>query len=574
MKQEDTAMDFKSFMNSVEQNLSQMKTEEELRNWIRNYARSIPEEDRGNFLEQMQTRKSCSHKEILQELTDWCEKVEEGEITLSCSSYEEYGESWWDRDWVTEYEDPMGIGPQLKRYYEAAEQAVYDRDYESASRMYWSLGVLNITADDVYGGEPAELGIEEMVSEKLVSLNLKQIASLTLYSTYQAYELPERIPKLYGFFSWHMFENTGIEDMMSAGREPLQEIDEFLEAWITYLREQNDSYTSRLLIEAVTFRSGTEGLLEEAKQTADQYPRLYIQVLEQFFQDEEWDRLREEGTEALRRMKRNMEIRDKAARMTAAAATHTGDSKTAAEALKEAFCSKPTAANYFRILTCGDGCGREDMKSVLKLAERVQQEQRQQDNGAAGQRARFYWREPKETDAYRQTEQDRLGIRFLDGDCQTIWQECRKTKNALGWTGEFISEGVPMMLAILYENNFEGRAMQAMVSVIKQYIGYEKEYDEPEFSERFLQWKKQTVIPEDVKKEILTYLTKTIDARVEAIVGGGHRGSYCKAARLGAALGEVEESMGKRNGKEKRVSKYLAEFPRHRAFKQEIKAYM
>ena len=70
MKQEDTAMDFKSFMNSVEQNLSQMKTEEELRNWIRNYARSIPEEDRGNFLEQMQTRKSCSHKEILQELTD------------------------------------------------------------------------------------------------------------------------------------------------------------------------------------------------------------------------------------------------------------------------------------------------------------------------------------------------------------------------------------------------------------------------------------------------------------------------------------------------------------------------
>ena len=36
MKQEDTVMDFKSFMNSVEQNLSQMKTEEELRNWIRN----------------------------------------------------------------------------------------------------------------------------------------------------------------------------------------------------------------------------------------------------------------------------------------------------------------------------------------------------------------------------------------------------------------------------------------------------------------------------------------------------------------------------------------------------------
>ena len=50
----------------------------------------------------------------------------------------------------------------------------------------------------------------------------------------------------------------------------------------------------------------------------------------------------------------------------------------------------------------------------------------------------------------------------------------------------------------------------------------------------FFNGRSQTVIPEDVKKEILAYLTKTIDARVEAIVGGGHRGSYYKAARLGA----------------------------------------
>lgn len=113
-----------------------------------------------------------------------------------------------------------------------------------------------------------------------------------------------------------------------------------------------------------------------------------------------------------------------------------------------------------------------------------------------------------------------------------------------------------------------------MLSDIKHYIGYEEEYEEPEFAERFLFWKKQIVIPENVKKEILIYLTETIDARVEAIVGGSHRGSYYKAVRLGAALGEVEESMGKAHGKAERVSKYLAEFPRNRAFKQEMKAYM
>lgn len=71
-------MDFKSFMNTVEENLSLIKTEDELRNWIRNYARSIPEEERGSFLEQMQTRKPRSHKEILKELTD-CWKRQSGQ---------------------------------------------------------------------------------------------------------------------------------------------------------------------------------------------------------------------------------------------------------------------------------------------------------------------------------------------------------------------------------------------------------------------------------------------------------------------------------------------------------------
>ena len=34
-------------------NLSLIKTEEELRDWVRNYARSIPEDERESFLEQM-----------------------------------------------------------------------------------------------------------------------------------------------------------------------------------------------------------------------------------------------------------------------------------------------------------------------------------------------------------------------------------------------------------------------------------------------------------------------------------------------------------------------------------------
>ena len=110
--------------------------------------------------------------------------------------------------------------------------------------------------------------------------------------------------------------------------------------------------------------------------------------------------------------------------------------------------------------------------------------------------------------------------------------------------------------------------------LIKQYIGYKEEYDEPEFIKRFLLWKKQVTIPGDEKKKLLSCLAKIIDERVTTIVGGSHRGSYYKAARLGAALGEVEESMGKDHGKAERMNKYLAEFPRHSAFKREMREYM
>ena len=246
-------MDFKSFMTSVEQSLFRFENESELKGWIQNYARSLPDEAREDFLKQLRETKPRSHKEKLDEIIAWREKVENEEIVLSCYSHEEYdSEYWtWDPDWVTEYEDPAGIGTQLKRYYEEAEQAVYDRDYESASLMYWNLGTMTVTAEDETGMDPVELSIEEMVSENLASLDLKKIAALTLYSTYQAYGLPERTSRLYGFFSWQMFQNIGIEDMLSAGREPLQGVDEFRVETKVCWKRQNGNPT---VIRSCTYR--------------------------------------------------------------------------------------------------------------------------------------------------------------------------------------------------------------------------------------------------------------------------------------------------------------------------------
>ena len=533
-------MDFRIFMETVDKNLSRFQSEGELKEWVRNYARSIEEERREDFLEQLGTKEYRSHEDMLQEITAWCEKIDEEAITLFCEGHEEYDpEYWtWDPDWVIEYEDPEGIGTRLKHYYEEAEQAVYDRDYKAANLMYWNLGTLSITAESADGMDPVDLTVEEMVSEGLVKLNLKKIAALALYAAYQTYPMPERLPRIYGYFSWKMFETTGIEDMLASGREPLENVGQFLEEWIAFLRNQNDRYTSRLLIEAVALKDGEEGLLKEAKLMANVQPALYIEALERLYQKEDWVRLKEEGMEALRLMKRTAMFRERAARLAAAGAVRIRAVKTEKRALAEAFWSKPTAANYFRLITCQAGDGQEQGLAVRG-----------------------------------QSDEERIAVRFLAGDYQAIWDRCKKTKRSLGWSGEFISPGISMLLVYLHHGDLSSAVMRKVAQDIKIFIGYQEEYGEPDFMERLEVWRKTIVIPEEKEKEILAYLAGTIDQRVEAIVGGNHRKSYWKAAKLGAALGEVEESLGKKNGKSLRIQKYQKQFSRHRAFKEEISKF-
>lgn len=574
-------MEFKVFMQAVEEKLARIRSEEELRDWIKGYARSLSEGHRENFLEKLGSRERKSHQDKLQEIIDWCEKVDKEEITLSCYGYESYEYGEWDSDWIMNYEDPYEIGRKLEAYYEEAEQAVYDRDYQFASQIYWNLGTLNIVAVDEEGGDPVDMSVEDMKKEGLAELDFGRICPLTLYAEYQADPLTERAAKMYGYFSWGMFRETFLKDMMEVGTEPLEGMEEFLPQWIAYLREQDDTYTARLLKEAVMLWRGDEGLLEEARRMADKQPALYIDLLGHFMEKKQWEQLKNEGLKALKLMDRKMEIRDQAARMTARGAFHMQDNAACGHVLTEAFYSKMTAANYLRVITCGsleagkdeEGSGFvSDREHILETAEKTYKEIQASRQGK--KQNRCYWRSPRDRDPYIRTEDDCLGIAFLNGDYQNVWKEAKKTTASLGWSGKFIEAGVPMLLLYLFEGEEMEKGMTYMRGKVKDYLNYKEEYGEPDFAERFSVWKKTVVMPENDKKKILQYLQKIIDERIEVIVSCQHRGSYRKAAGLGAALGEVEEVMGIKYGKTIRLRKYLNQFPRHRAFKKEIDIFL
>ena len=61
-----------------------------------------------------------------------------------------------------------------------------------------------------------------------------------------------------------------------------------------------------------------------------------------------------------------------------------------------------------------------------------------------------------------------------------------------------------------------------------------------------------------------------MDIRTKAVVGGGHRKSYYKAAVLIAALGEALESNGKPHGRIAVIEHYKKMYSRKTAFRAEF----
>ena len=44
----------------------------------------------------------------VEEIQEWCDQVENGDIYLEAEGYDDYQENSWDPDWITEYHDNFG----------------------------------------------------------------------------------------------------------------------------------------------------------------------------------------------------------------------------------------------------------------------------------------------------------------------------------------------------------------------------------------------------------------------------------------------------------------------------------
>lgn len=148
-----------------------------------------------------------------------------------------------------------------------------------------------------------------------------------------------------------------------------------------------------------------------------------------------------------------------------------------------------------------------------------------------------------------------------------------------------MKSGLAAFLLLLLEEDSLQSGCAGMCRKIVSEIGFDKdkyqqgtlktisESSQEWFWECFRRWKSMLLLPEEEKELYLQWVEKLVAKRVKGIMDGNHRKYYDECAEYIAALGEVKESRGEMNGKQRFMLEYKALYSRRSAFHRELRAF-
>ena len=511
--------------------------------------------------------------EKMEFLRKWMNQIDEGEIYLDVDEYEDYSDSYWDREWITDYYDNQGIGDKIEYMIGFAQDCVYDRKYQEANYIYEWLWEMSVNADSEYESDPVDL--EQLSEKKIIHTDLERLALLTLYADYQVQKPENRAEDIYLYFSIYTFRKLHIQDMFGIGREELDGTEQFWEDWIALLQTKSGEAESRLLQEAVLYQEGVAGLVRMADKNCDVHPSLYLSAMQEYNKKHDYLQIEKTGERALEKIDRNLKIRSRIALMAAYAASCLGDIERRMKFCWECFRSDSTDKNFLRLF------GTKDMAEKYGLEGRKVLCSGEKGNPAACVRN-------------AELEKNIIGdygyytLSFYTGDFQKVRDASKNPQGSLGWSGSFIRYGIRLILLYLYDNPLPSKAAAGIAG----YVGFPDENDlslqmdfESEIVEEsrrlktstfwnyFQRWKMYFRMSEKEKNKYFTWAEKIVYSRADAIVSGQYRGHYGEAAELLALAAEVKESMGESRAKQMIFQEYKKKFPRHSSFQAEMRSY-
>ena len=511
--------------------------------------------------------------EKMLQVKTWMRQIDDGELCLDVEEYEDYSDSYWDRDWIVEYYDNQGIGDKILSIIQFAKDCVDDRRYQEANDIYEWLWSMSVCTDSEWDSDPVDL---EMLEENdVIRTDMKQLALLTLYADYQIQEQDNRAEDIYLYFSYATFKKLHIEDMFYVGRENLTGKEQFLNDWIALLQTKSGEVEARLLKEAVFNRDGIEGLVTMADGNADIHPSLYLTAMDEYSKKHDYAQMEKIGKKAIEKINKKFKIRSQVALRAAYASSCLLQEEYVMEFCWEAFCSDTTVRNFLRLFATEEMAKQYGINGKMILPSAPQN-----DSVVFGRNEELRQNLLSNIDYYM--------LCFFTGDFVKTKSASKNPKESLGWTGTFIPYGIRLFLLYLYEKPLPSKAAESIARYIgfsdetdmENLLGFENDIIEESrrnkvsmFWNYFQRWKAYFQISPEEKKKYLAWAEKIVYSRADALVGKQRRNHYGEAAELLAIVAEIKEDMGLQGAKRTIFAEYKRKFPRHSSFQAEMKHY-
>lgn len=599
-------MNFTQFLKAVDQAAAAM-SKEQLAEFIHDTARTLPENQREDFLAEMLLFAGGKETHICPELSkadqeaaaDFeqkrsflrtrLERMESGELCLEGSLNPEYDDWYSSAEEEFLYSDPEGILDIIEEACRFVHQCVDCEEYQAACEL---TGIL-IGLDIMVGGEYQEYTDEPININDLKSYHLGNVDYRTLVidaarAAYCASALSERADELYITLMNSGRRDITLEMILQGGRE-LPDIDAFLPLWIEHLGRMTGSSAGKLLQEALELADDGEQLLANARKYCGEHPELYEQYLTANQGKTDADSLLAMGTEALEAIEKKYLVRSRVALLTSRTALEQDRPELAETCWLEAFRSDTRVVNYLRLLM---EC--RDFSNVREAAAQIYREtcsQLRKDSyflpTAGGGREN----QLNPTQAYL--------LAFLGGEFDYVRERAMNATNSLGWSASFMKCGLAAFLLLLTEDGSlpQDAAQQGgelktmkpgareMLRRIVAAVGFDKseyekgtlrlieESNEGWFLTCWNHWKRTVPLSREQREALLGWAEGLVTKRVQGIMEGNHRNYYGECAAYIAALGEARESGGEPNGKQATMAKYMEAYNRRSAFRQVMRGY-
>lgn len=549
-------MNLKEYLKEVEECLFDM-SETNKNKFILHQARILKESQREKFLDGLKNKEEkVDYKQEIADFEQWIDQIREGDIFFVGEYEWDTGGNYGEPDEFMTYGDPQGISTTISSALKVATNLLYQKDYDEALIIYDRL----LSSDFLMKNEEQEeyelFSLKNLVDEGLLDVNYQEILIHWLYVFYQTKDMASKMEEFYAILSSQEGSAISLDEIFSAGPGELQGTDDFLERWISFLEDRPESAAGHLLCRASAYLGGIEQVVLVAERTGSKHPFVCLHACELLFNEHRYQECETLGLRWLEVLPRNLILRATICDLVRIASTRLKHEDVESQCIVEAFYSDSTIPRFIQLFQFPDHdeIVKEAVKYCRMLPESI---------------TRSYSTSVDEQALNHTSMKRKLMIEFFSGAFELLYSKFQRSNNFLGWSTSV--EGLLIPLYILTLNIQDGftESGEKLWQDLYSKLSLEAE-DYGITTEGFHHWKKLVKINPEDERKYLDWIDQMVSKRVDAVVGGGFRHSYYKAALLLENYGELLESRGVQNGRKNTIEFYIKKYPRKRAFKEEF----